>query len=171
MSDPAPVNRLERQLIVDAPSPQVFDHFFSPTALRVWWQAARAIVTPVPFGVYAIEWAPTVHEDDVLGTLGGVLHGTVVEAQRGHGFLVADAYWVPPRGAALGPMVLQVDLRAEGAGCRVHVRQEGHDRSPRWDRYYRIISHGWDVSLAALKRYAEQTRVTPAPGPSASAPR
>lgn len=147
--------RLEAHIDIAAPAPVVFDCFFSPNALRAWWQAARAIVTPVPFGVYAIEWSPTVHQDDVLGTLGGVFHGTVVEARRGHGFLVADAYWIPPRGAPLGPMVLQVQLKTDGGGCRVSVRQDGYEPSQRWSRYYAVVGRGWEVSLAALKRYAE----------------
>lgn len=147
--------RFEQRIAISAPSAVVFDCFFSSNALRVWWQAARAITTPVALGVYAIEWAPTVHQDDVLGTLGGVFHGTVIEARRGHGFLVADAYWVPPTGQPLGPMVLQVDIKAAEGGCQVSVRQDGYEQSERWARYYEVIANGWHVSLAALKRYAE----------------
>jgi hypothetical protein len=109
----------------------------------------------VPFGVYAIEWATTPFKDDLLGALGGVFHGTVVEARRGQSFVVADAYWVPPEGPPLGPMVLRVDISPHPDGCRLHVAQEGSDPSPRWLRYYAVISRGWQVSLVALKRYAE----------------
>jgi uncharacterized protein YndB with AHSA1/START domain len=150
-----PLTGIHETIQIAATPTAVFDCFFSANALRVWWQAARAITTPVPFGVFAIEWAPTVHQDDILGTLGGVLHGTIVEARRGHGFLVAEAYWVPPAGAPLGPMALEVRLKAVDGGCRVHVRQEGFEPSPRWERYYQVVERGWQVSLAGLKRYAE----------------
>src|SRR5689334_9536943 len=90
--------RFEQNLVIGAPPAVVFDCFFRPDAVRAWWQAVRSVTTPVPFGVYAIEWAPTPFRDDVLGTLGGVFHGTVVEVRIGQQFMVADAYWVPPQG-------------------------------------------------------------------------
>jgi hypothetical protein len=109
----------------------------------------------VPFGVYAIEWPATSFRDDLLGPLGGVFHGTVVDVRPGREFLVADGYWVPPEGYPIGPMALHVRCEADGAGCRLTVRQDGCEPSPRWRRYYAVVSRGWDVSLQALKRYAE----------------
>jgi uncharacterized protein YndB with AHSA1/START domain len=133
----------------------VFECFFKGEALVHWWQAARSVTTPVPFGVYAVEWATTPYRDEVLGPLGGVFHGTVVDVRPGQQFLVAECWWVPPEGAPLGPMALQVECRAEGDGCRLHVRQEGYESSARWRRYYAVISRGWQMSLASLKRYVE----------------
>ena len=97
----------------------------------------------------------------MLGPLGGVFHGTVVESRPGKQFLVAECWWVPPEGHPLGPMALQVNCDAEGDGCRLRVRQEGYEPSARWRRYYAIVSRGWQISLAALKRYAEADRSTP----------
>ena len=147
----------EQQLVIGASPAVVFDCFFSPDALRAWWQAARSVTTPVPLGVYTIEWAPTPYRDDVLGALGGVFHGTVVDVRPGHQFLVADAYWVPPHGQPLGPMALEITCQADPAGCRLQVRQNGYDASPRWRRYYAVVARGWQVSLIALKRYAEDS--------------
>ena len=154
---PAPDERFEQSLMVGAPPAAVFNCFFDPQALRAWWQAVRSVTTPVPFGVYAIEWAKTPYRDDVLGPLGGVFHGTVVEVRQGSRFLVADAYWIPPEGAPLGPMALQVSCEPIPEGCRLHVRQDGCEPSPRWHRYYAAVSRGWQVSLVALKRYVEES--------------
>jgi hypothetical protein len=60
-----------------------------------------------------------------------------------------------------------VQCLAEGNGCRLHVRQEGEDMSPRWRRYYVVISRGWQLSLMALKRYAESAGPAPAESPAA----
>jgi uncharacterized protein YndB with AHSA1/START domain len=147
--------RFEQNLVIAAPPALVFKCFFSPDALRAWWQAVRSVTTPTPFGCYAIEWGTTPYRDDLLGPLGGVFHGTVVDVKTGQEFLVADAYWIPPEGEALGPMALQITCRADSAGCRLHVRQDGYAPSPRWRRYYAVVSRGWQVSLIALKRYAE----------------
>jgi len=152
--------RFEQQLFIGASPAAVFDCFFTPEALCAWWQAVRSVTTPVPFGVFAVQWATTPYRDDLLGPLGGVFHGTVVDVRPGHQFLVADCWWVPPEGQPLGPMALQITCRPEGEGCALHVRQDGYEPSPRWLRYYAVVSRGWQISLTALKRYAES-----GPGP------
>ena len=151
----SPGERFEQSLFIAAPPAAVFACFFSADALRAWWQVARSVTTPVPFGVYAVEWATTPYRDDMLGPLGGVFHGTVVDVRPNQQFLVADCMWVPPEGDPIGPMALQVTCQTEAGGCRLHVQQDGYEPSPRWLRYYAIVSRSWQVSLTALKRYAE----------------
>lgn len=160
MADPhqALGERFEQNLVIAATPATVFDCFFSPDALRAWWQAVRSVTTPVPFGVYAVEWATTPYRDDVLGALGGVFHGTVVDVHPGRKFFVADAWWIPPQGAPVGPMGLQVTCDEDPGGCKLNVRQDGYDPSPRWLRYYAVTARGWQVSLIALKRYAETAK-------------
>lgn len=158
---PPPGDRFEQSLFIAAPPSAVFDAFFAPGALRVWWQVVRSVTTSVPLGVYAIEWATTSYRDDLLGPLGGVFHGTVVDVGPGQQFLVAECWWIPPEGQPLGPMVLHVECQPEDDGCRLKVRQEGCEPSPRWRRYYAVISRGWQISLAALKRYAESAPAGP----------
>jgi uncharacterized protein YndB with AHSA1/START domain len=153
---PIPAGRFEQQVSIAAPAHHVFDCFFSPDALVIWWQAVRTVTTPEPFGVYAIEWPTTPYRDDVLGPLGGVFHGTVIDVRRGNQFLLADCWWVPPEGAPIGPMALHVICQPEPGGCQLIVRQDGFEPSPRWRRYYAIISRNWQVSLIGLKRYAEE---------------
>ncbi len=155
-----PEGRFEQQLFIAAPPATVFDSFFAAEALRTWWQAVQSVTTPVPLGVYAVVWAPTSYRDDLLGPLGGTFHGTVVDVRPGRGFLVADCYWIPPEGGPLGPMVLHVECASEGDGCQLQVRQEGFDPSPRWRRYYAVTSRGWQLSLTALKRFAENVHQT-----------
>ena len=164
MADPlqARGERFEQNLVIAASPATVFDCFFSPEALRAWWQAVRSVTTPVPFGVYAVEWATTPYRDDVLGPLGGVFHGTVVDVAQGRHFYVADAWWIPPNGQPIGPMGLQVKCEDDPGGCKLNVRQDGYEDAPRWLRYYAVTARGWQVSLIALKRYAETAKTPPA---------
>ena len=152
----SPEGRFEQSLFIAATPAQVFDCFFSADALRAWWQSVQSVTTPVAFGVYAVGWATTPYRDDVLGPLGGTFHGTVVDVRIGREFFLADCYWIPAEGEPLGPMALHVECKpAERNGCLLHVRQDGYESSPRWRRYYAIISRGWQLSLNALKRFAE----------------
>jgi uncharacterized protein YndB with AHSA1/START domain len=147
----------QHSLLIGAPPPIILGAFFNPAALRVWWQATRAVTTPRPLGVYAVEWEPTTFQDDLLGRLGGVFHGRVLDYRALTGeFFLADCYWIPPEGDAIGPMALEVTCVPEGALTRLRVAQSGYEESVRWTRYYAVIAPGWKSSLRLLKKYIER---------------
>jgi uncharacterized protein YndB with AHSA1/START domain len=145
----------EHSVLIRAAPTRVLAAFFEPQALAAWWQTIRSVTTPRPLGVYAVEWEPTVEADDVLGRLGGVFHGTVMEYKPGRELFVADAWWLPPDDEPLGPMSLDVRCTMDGPACRLRVRQGGFDAGARWERYHDIIARGWRASLAALKDQLE----------------
>ena len=152
-TEPSP--EFDSAVLINAAPTRVLAAFFDPHALSIWWQAVRSVTTPRPIGVYAIEWAPTTEADDILGRLGGVFHGRVMEYLPGKELFVADAWWLPPDGDPVGPMALEVSCQMAGPACRLRVRQTGFEETPRWRRYYAVIASGWRSSLAALKVYAE----------------
>ena len=119
-------------LVIKAPPSRVLKAFFDADALGAWWQAARSVTTPRVLGAYAIEWASTDFEDDVLGRLGGVFRGTVLQFDPGRGFLVADAFWLPPDGDPIGPMALEVTCSPiTSVGRRVASADRDCHRDPR----------------------------------------
>jgi uncharacterized protein YndB with AHSA1/START domain len=141
---------------IAAPAGRVLKAFFDADALNAWWQVSHAVTTPRVLGPYAIEWPATDFRDDVLGRLGGVFRGTVMQFHAGVGFFVADAFWLPPDGEPIGPMALEVTLLAEpGGSTRVRVTQTGYEESDRWRRYYEVIGLGWTRALASLKSLLE----------------
>ena len=152
----SPPTQFEQSLLIRCTPTRVMAAFFEPESLAAWWQARRSVTTARPLGVYAIEWEPTVERDDVLGRLGGVFHGTVMEYLPGRELFVADAWWLPPDDEPIGPMALEVSCMLEGASCRLRVRQSGFEDTLRWRRYYAVIARGWQSSLAALKAHLER---------------
>ena len=100
-------------VVIEAPAGRVLQAFFDADALGTWWQVAHAVTTPRALGPYALEWGPTDFRDEVLGRLGGVFRGTVMQVDPERGFFVADAYWLPPEGDPIGPMALEVSCRAD----------------------------------------------------------
>jgi hypothetical protein len=142
--------------------------FFDAGALGVWWQATCSITLPRSLGPYVIEWETTDPPDDVLGRLGGVLRGTVMQMDAAHGFFLADVYWLPPDGPPIGPMALEVSCTAktvaggesdtEAAGAAettLRIVQTGYDQSARWQRYYEVFGTRWVRALTALKGLLE----------------
>ena len=147
---------LDVTMVIAAQPETVLRAFFDAAALVAWWQVMRSVTIPRALGPYVVEWSPTDFRDEILGRLGGVFRGTVMQFQPGQGFFVADAFWLPPDGDPIGPMALAVTTRMDGGACRVQVRQTGFEETPRWRRYYTLISGGWKSSLAALKEFVEQ---------------
>ena len=145
----------EHSLLVNAAPTRVLAAFFDPHALETWWQVARSVTTPRPMGVYAVEWPATPDADDLLGRLGGVFCGRVMEYLAGREAFIADAWWLPPDGDPIGPMALSIGCGMSGPACRLVVKQTGFEETPRWRRYYEVVGGGWRTSLAVLKDYVE----------------
>jgi uncharacterized protein YndB with AHSA1/START domain len=154
------VESFDHSILISAAPTRVLAAFVDPQALAAWWQVSRSVVSARPLGVFAVEWEPTAEADDLLGRLGGVFHGTVLEHKPGRLLAIADAWWLPPDTDPVGPMALDVTCGMDGPACRLRVRQSGFEDSPRWSRYYTAIDRGWRSSLIALKEYVE-ARGTP----------
>jgi hypothetical protein len=138
----------------------VIEAFFSGAALDVWWPATRSVTIPRSLGPYVIEWTSETR-DEILGRLGGVLRGTVMQFEPTRGFFVADLFWLPPNGAPVGPMALEVACRLgvtpDGLPCtKVRVTQGGFEESVRWRRYYEVIERQWQGLLESLKLLLEK---------------
>lgn len=152
-------------IAIAAPPSRIVSAFFDPAGIAVWWQAARSVTTPRPLGPYVIEWEPTEFRDDVLGPLGGVFSGTVMDYQPGREFFVANAFWLPPEGEPIGPMALDVscvfqpqgrESSGPARGSLLRVTQSGFEEGERWRRYYEVIASGWTRALESLKAYLEK---------------
>lgn len=144
-------------MTIAAPCGLVLKAFFEADALGAWWQVTNSVTTPRALGPYAVEWAPTDFRDDVLGRLGGVLRGTVLQVTAGRGFMLADVFWLPPDGDPIGPMALEVSCEPEGdTGTRIRITQSGFEESIRWRRYYEVVERGWQRALLSLKALLEK---------------
>jgi hypothetical protein len=166
------LQRLEASVVIRTSPQRAVQAFFDADALGVWWRAARSVTTPRPLGVYAVEWQPSLDRDEVLGRLGGVFRGTVIQFQADRGFLLADAYWLPPDTDPVGPTALEVTCTSmspvspgvedgqpvaeNGAATRVQIVLSGFEDTVRWRHYYDVLSVGWARALASLKALLEQ---------------
>ncbi len=143
-------------VVIAAPPGRVLKAFFEAEALGAWWQVSHSVTSPRTLGPYVVEWEPTVDRDDLLGRLGGVLRGTIVQFTPGEGFFIADAFWLPPDGDPIGPMAIDVTVKPDGQGTRLRVAQTGFEESDRWRRYYELIARGWERALHSLQQLLEK---------------
>ena len=158
---------LDVSVVIKCAPSRVLKAFFDADALGAWWQVAHSVTTPRALGPYAVEWAPTDFRDEVLGRLGGVFRGTVMQFDPGRGFFVADAFYLPPDGEPIGPMALEVTLTpvpGEGGAAapggdgpiEVRVVQTGFEDGTRWRRYYELVRAGWERALHSMKMLLEK---------------
>ena len=154
----------DHSLIIAASPGRVLSAFFDPVSLASWWQVVRSIATPRPLGIYAVEWDPTEFRDEILGPLGGVFYGTVMEFKPGRECFIGGAYWLPPEGEPIGPMALEITCTfrpatvspARPAGTLLRVCQRGIQDGERSKRYYDVTNLGWQRALESLRHYLER---------------
>ena len=144
--------------LIQAPPARVMQAFFSDVDLKGWWGVTRAFTVPRPLGMYAIEWESTDFKDDILGRLGGAIHGKVMDLRTNASFFLADVYWQPPDGDPIGPMALEVHCRPHGNGrlTMLTVKQSGEGEGARFERYFSIMQHGWEGALSEMKNYIDR---------------
>jgi uncharacterized protein YndB with AHSA1/START domain len=158
MAAPSKVLDVTCTQLIQAPPARVMQAFFSDADLKGWWGVTRAFTVPRPLGMYAIEWESTDFKDDVLGRLGGAIHGKIMDLRTNASFFVADLYWQPPDGDPIGPMALEVQCRPHGNGrlTMLTVKQSGEGEGPRFERYFSIMHRGWEGALTELKNYVDR---------------
>src|SRR5947208_14332888 len=101
----------DQSMLINAAPTRVLTAFVDPEALATWWRVMRSVTTARVMGVFAVEWAPTIDAGEVLGRLGGIFHGTVMEYGRGRQLLIGNAWWIPPYGDPIGQMALTLKCR------------------------------------------------------------
>ena len=82
----------------------------------------------------------------------------VIDMRPGASFFLANMYWQPPDGDPIGPMALEVQCRPHGNGRQtmVTVKQSGEGEGPRWERYFQIMTRGWEAALQEMKDYIDR---------------
>jgi hypothetical protein len=154
---------IQRAIRIRSAPQRVIAAFFETRDLAAWWDVSNAVTVPRPLAPYVVQWPPTSFSDEVLGRLGGTLHGTVMDFQGGASFFLADVYYTPPQGAPIGPMALEIQARPleDGRSTELVIRQSADDEGPRWARYFAVMGDGWDRALDALREHLEWSGVRP----------
>ena len=122
---------LQRAMRIRSTPGRVLAAFFDPNDLAIWWETSHAVTVARPLAPYAVQWPPTSFTDEVLGKLGGTLHGTVMDVREGASFFLAEVYYTPPEGAPIGPMAIEVQVRHRSCAAQFddaigpRLRQKG----------------------------------------------
>lgn len=128
---------------------RLFALLHTPSAIREWWGATRAVVLAEPGGVWAAAWGASEDDPEYI---------TVATIQD----------FDPPRRMVLtdyryhsksGPLPFQADFVTEFTvapdpeGSVLRVSQDGFPTSPEADGFYAACGQGWRATFAGIRRF------------------
>ncbi len=151
-----PTRKHVHEIELAAPPDRVFALLHTPSAIRGWWGAARAIVLPRPGGVWAAVWGPNEDDPDYISVAR---------------LLVFD----PPRRLVMGDMkyrarsgplpfhadfITEFTVEATATGARLRVVQDGFPVEPVADAFYAACEKGWRDTFEGIRRFLQAGAVT-----------
>ncbi len=128
---------------------RVFAALHTPSAIRHWWGAARAVVLPRVGGIWAAAWGAAEDDPDYMT----VARIAAFDPPRR---IVLDQYAYysrsgpPPFDAAF---VTTFDVLPAAGGCVLRVSQDGFPTVPAADAFYSACQQGWRDTFAGIRRF------------------
>jgi uncharacterized protein YndB with AHSA1/START domain len=144
-------------LRVDLPVPPdvVFAALHTPSAIRQWWGAARAVVLPGAGGSWTAAWGP--HEDapDHVTTATIDLFDPPRRLR-----LTNIRYYARSGALPFEPhLLIEFSILPVPDGCVLQVRHAGFPVETIADDFYAACERGWRETLAGLQRYFQAVTV------------
>lgn len=130
---------------------RLFALLHTPSAIRRWWGAARAVVIAEPGGVWAAAWGESEDDPDYVTT--AVMR--VFEPPRR---LVFADYRYRARSGPLpfaADFVTSFEVFPDPAGAILRVTQDGFPAAAEADDFYSGCDRGWRDTFAGIRRFLE----------------
>jgi len=134
---------------LDAPPERVFRALVTPTDLRAFWGAARAVVLAEPGGAWIAAWGDDEDRPDYLTA------ATIREYDPPRRLVLSDYRYRAKSGPLpfAAAFVTSFDLASTPRGARLTVTQHGFPCTPAGDVFYAACEQGWKVVLDQLARH------------------
>jgi uncharacterized protein YndB with AHSA1/START domain len=132
-----------------APPAEVFALLHTPSAIRRWWGAARAVVIAQEGGLWAAAWGEIEDEPDYIAA------ATLKAFDPPHRILLSDFRYYAKSGPLPfdAKMSTEFNVRAAPRGSVLRVVQDGFPVGKEADEYYAACAKGWRDTFAGLRRY------------------
>ena len=140
-----------RSVDLNATPEAVFALLHTPSAIRGWWSASRAVVVPKEGGTWAAAWGEDEDDPDY------VTSATMSVFDPPRRIVFTDYDYV----AKAGPLPFEAEFVTEFSvepvegGARLTVRQSGFPAGPEADEFYAGCEVGWRDTLAALAAFVD----------------
>jgi uncharacterized protein YndB with AHSA1/START domain len=139
--------------VLPASPERVFSLLHTPSAIRSWWSAARAIVLAERGGLWAATWGESEDSPDYITV------ATLHEFDPPRRMVLTDYRYK----ARSGPLPFQADFITEflvaphEQGAVLRVTQDGFPDGPEADDFYAGCQRGWKDTFDGIRRYLQGT--------------
>lgn len=130
---------------------RLFALLHTPSAIRQWWGAARAVVVPEPGGVWAAAWGEAEDDPDYVTV------ATIQEFDPPRQMVLTD-YRYRSRSGRLpfdAEFVTAFAVASHPQGAVLRVSQDGFPIGSEADAFYAACEKGWRDTFAGIHRYVE----------------
>jgi len=138
---------------------RLFSLLHTPSAIRRWWSASRAIVLPEAGGLWAATWGEEEDDPDYVTV------ATIREFDPPRRMVLADYRYR----AKAGPLPFEADFVVEFVvtphpdGATLRVSQGGFPAGPEGDSFYAACATGWRDTFAGIRAYLGDSTIGGAP--------
>jgi len=128
---------------------ELFRHLLTPSSIRNWWSAARAVIVPKSGGAYALAWGDSEDEPDYTSV------ATIRDFEPGRRFVLHDYRY----DSKFGDLPFDADFVVEFLvephpdGASLRVTQDGFPGGPEGDEFYAGCQQGWSDTFAGIRRF------------------
>ncbi len=134
----------------DSSAEAMFQLLITPSAIRGWWGASRAIVNATSGGLWSAAWGDEDEPDYISAA-------TLVDFDPPHrlsmkfGQYYAKAGSLPFEFAA--DALTTFSIEPDGNGCTLRVEQTGFPTDPAADDFYAACETGWKNTFEGIRKY------------------
>ena len=130
---------------------QLFALLHTPSAIRAWWGAARAVVLPESGGIWAAAWGESEDAPDYIAV------ATIREFDPPRRMVLTNYRYRSKTGTLPFEVefVVEFDLRPHSEGSLLRIFQDGFPAGPEADEFYAGCKKGWSDTFAGIRRFVE----------------
>ncbi len=135
--------------IFPAAPEDLFALLHTPSAIRQWWSAARAVVLPERGGTWAAAWGEEEDDPDYVTV------ATIREFDPPRRLVLADYRYRAREGQPPFESDFVTEFRVEphAEGALLRVAQDGFPAGPEGDEFFAACEKGWRDTFEGIRRY------------------
>ncbi len=144
-----PTRKHEHEEIFPVSPEEAFALLHTPSAIRQWWSAARAVVLPEPGGTWAAAWGEEEDSPDYVTV------ATISEFDPPRRMVLSEYRYASKE----GPLPFEADFTTEFVvspheqGAVLRVTQDGFPSGPEGDEFYAACEKGWRDTFEGIRRF------------------
>jgi uncharacterized protein YndB with AHSA1/START domain len=133
------------------PSNKMFEALVTPSAIRSWWGATKAIVLPQIGGTWVASWGEDENDPDYISSF------KILEYEPPHRITLGEGKYFARDGQPpfeMDKMTTEfiVDDRGDGM-CALRITQDGFPSEKVADDFYEACVVGWNNTFEGIRKY------------------